>query len=156
MRLLDEEEFIDLLNEETKDANGIFTADHFLHLQNVIENTTTIDPEELPIVKQLREKLARYEQSGKWISVKDAMPEEHDSMFKRYYGTLLWDNNMFLKTSGEILVTVKDKNGKRIVRTSSTHDGAWKITDIFRDDITHWMPFPEPPEKDKRCEKLVI
>lgn len=62
MRLISEEEFVDLLNEEIKDAKDIFNADHSFHLQNVIENTTTIDPESLPVVKELREKLARYEQ----------------------------------------------------------------------------------------------
>ena len=34
-----------------------------------------------------------------WISVKDDMPKEEDSVFARCYGTTRWTNGMFRKVS---------------------------------------------------------
>ena len=28
------------------------------------------------------------------------------------------------------------------------HTGGWGFDNIFMDDITHWMPLPEPPKED--------
>lgn len=73
MRLISEEEFVDLLNEEIKDAKDIFNADHSFHLQNVIENTTTIDPESLPVVKELRKRGLTKKTQGKKCIKKETL-----------------------------------------------------------------------------------
>lgn len=88
---------------------------------------------------------------GEWISVKERLPEEHDSIFERFYGTEKWKPGMFRKTSVRVLVAVKDENGNKAVMDTSTCDGKWSVQgvlSIFNYTVTHWMPLPEPPKED--------
>ena len=82
-----------------------------------------------------------------WISVKDRLPDEHESLFARYKGTDKWRNAMFMTISDRVIVCAEYENGKRIVKTANTVDGVWKVKDILCPcKVTHWMPFPHPPK----------
>lgn len=82
-----------------------------------------------------------------WISVKDDMPKEKDSIFARWYGTERWKTGMFRKTSEEVLVTVEMEDGNRKTMTGKTLDGEWKLDFLLlKGKVTHWMPFPSPAE----------
>lgn len=82
-----------------------------------------------------------------WVSVKDRLPEEHESLFARYKGTDKWRNAMFTTISDRVIVCEEYENGKRIVKTANTVDGVWKVKDIFCPcKVTHWMPMPHPPK----------
>lgn len=86
-----------------------------------------------------------------WISVKDRLLEEHDSMFMRFYGTEKWREGMFRKVSDEVNVTLESVDGSKRVTHCKTHDGKWDISSIFRETVTHWMPLPEPPKEDNHA-----
>lgn len=84
-----------------------------------------------------------------WISVKDGMPKEHDSVFKRFKGTLYWVEQMFESISDDVNVAVVFEDGKRKTYTAHTADGKWKgLPKIGGLVVTHWMPLPEPPEDE--------
>ena len=83
-----------------------------------------------------------------WVSVKDRLPDEHESLFARYNGTDKWRNAMFMTISDPVIVCAEYKNGKRLVKTANTVDGVWKVKNIFHPcKVTHWMPLPNPPEE---------
>ena len=85
-----------------------------------------------------------------WISVKDRLPDEHESLFARYKGTDKWRNAMFTTISDRVIVCAEYENGKRIVKTANTVDGVWKVKDIFQPcKVTPWMPLPQPPKGNK-------
>ncbi len=91
----------------------------------------------------------RDQKNGGWISVKDRLPFEHDSMFfKKFAGTSKWNPAMFKKSSDEVNVCGVYPDGKTFVTHSRTHDGKWDISSIFQMKITHWQPLPEPPKED--------
>jgi hypothetical protein len=82
-----------------------------------------------------------------WVSVKDRLPDEHESLFARYKDTDKWRNAMFTTISDRVIVCAEYENGKRIVKTANTVDGVWKVKDIFHPcKVTHWMPMPYPPK----------
>ena len=61
----------------------------------------------------------RLVEEPKWISVKDRLPEDER----------------------HVLVWVKD--GYSLI--DWTFNGKWQVNPYMRNDITHWMPLPEPP-----------
>lgn len=75
----------------------------------------------------------------------DDLPEEHESIFNRYYGTDKWNKSFFRKTSDYVLVTILYEDGRRIVKLSCTLDGKWK-KDILGKVIA-WREKPEPYEE---------
>ena len=82
-----------------------------------------------------------------WVSVKDRLPDEHESLFARYKGTDKWSNAMFMTISDRVIVCAECENGKRLVKTANMVDGVWKVKDIFHPcKVTHWMPIPHPPK----------
>ncbi len=87
---------------------------------------------------------------GGWISVKDRLPEEHASIFERFYATEKWDGAMWRRESDSVLVVASFPDGGRRVVDGKTHDGQWNTTvsKILPHVITHWMPMPELPEED--------
>lgn len=84
-----------------------------------------------------------------WISVEDRLPEEHDSIFAKAYGTKRWADGMFRTISDEVLACVAFEDGHETTMTLRTHDGAWALSSIHRGHVTHWMPLPEPPKEGK-------
>lgn len=94
--------------------------------------------------------LANENVKNKWISVKDDMPKEHDSIFKKLKGTKKWFDGMFETISEDVNVAVKFSNGTKKTYTAHTRDGKWagNLPEIGNPVITHWMPLPEPPEEE--------
>lgn len=85
-----------------------------------------------------------------WISVEDRLPEEHESIFAKAYGTKRWADGMFRAISDEVLACVAFEDGHKVTMTLRTHDGAWALSSVHRGHVTHWMPLPEPPKTDDR------
>jgi hypothetical protein len=85
--------------------------------------------------------------SFEWIPVSERMPEEHDSIFARLYGTDKWNDAFWRTKSKEVLVTIEYEDGTRIVASSHTTDGKWSIekeTTLIKFKVVAWMPYPEP------------
>ena len=75
---------------------------------------------------------------GGWISVKDRLPDEEDyrSCHENWDGCVIWTNGSDI--------------GLGWYYTST---GNWAdIYDCGIDDVTHWMPLPEPPKEDNDAE----
>ena len=97
-----------------------------------------------------------------WISVKDEMPKEHDSIFKKLYGTDKWSDSMWQTQSDKVLVTIKlTQNGKDKVEymtdVTNTHDGKWFFDigiSLLERDVIAWMPLPSPYVPDTKIGKL--
>lgn len=83
-----------------------------------------------------------------WISVKDCMPPEHDSIFAKFYGTEHWCNAMWRKNSDTILAVLQYRDGKTEVTATRTKDGKFNINTSFNTTVTYWMPMPNPPKED--------
>ena len=110
--------------------------------------------ERYPTIEQIRntEVAARLIANGvtvqEWIPVTERFPDEHESLFASYKGTDKWRNAMFTTISDRVIVCAEYENGERIVKTANTIDGNWKVKDSFYPcRVTHWMPFPEMPQK---------
>ena len=97
--------------------------------------------------KQIKE--TAIDSAQKWISVKDKMPEEHDSIFARFYGTKKWRTGMYRTVSNDVIACLKGKNGHRMVKVLSTQDGDWNVNSIYQAEVTHWMPLPGAVEEDE-------
>lgn len=83
-----------------------------------------------------------------WISVEDGLPQEHDTIFAKLYGTDKWRNDMFVKVSDDVRVVKVFRDGTKRVHHDHTVDGRWeserKGLDVYG-HVTHWMPNPELP-----------
>lgn len=89
-----------------------------------------------------------------WIPVSEKLPEEHDSIYAKFYGTDKWNDAFWRTTSKEVLVTIEYEDGTRIVESSHTTDGKWwieKKTTLSKFKIVAWMPLPNP-YKEKENE----
>lgn len=56
---------------------------------------------------------------------------------------------MFRTVSDDVIACIEYGKGHRMVKVLSTQDGKWGISSIHQAEVTHWMPLPEPPEKEK-------
>jgi len=87
-------------------------------------------------------------QESHWISVEDGLPQEHDTIFAKLYGTDKWRDCMFLKVSDDVRVVKVFRDGTKRVHHDHTVDGRWeserKGLDVYG-HVTHWMPNPELP-----------
>lgn len=90
--------------------------------------------------------------AGKWISVKDRLPPERDTIFAKFYGTKQWNPNMFQKSSDDVRVVVRFEDGTRMVSHDHTFDGKWRLEAekmaYPKRTVTHWMENPNLPEDD--------
>ena len=82
----------------------------------------------------------------RWIPVTERLPEEHDSIFAKFFGTERWINGMFRTTSNDVIACVEYEDGTRDIRTMRTIDGKWNFKGMGGKKTTHWMPLPEPPK----------
>lgn len=80
-----------------------------------------------------------------WISVKERLPAEHDSVFKEFIDKGKWREGMFQTLSDDVIVAVKFADGTKRVGVTHTRDGIWTGLPIGCPVVTHWMPLPEPP-----------
>ena len=80
-----------------------------------------------------------------WIPASERLPEEHDSIFKKFKGTSKWDPAMFEKTSRYVIATVEYMDGTRLTTRAHTTDGIWKADNsLMSGKVVAWMPLPEP------------
>lgn len=81
---------------------------------------------------------------GEWIPATERLPEEHDSIFTKLYGTDKWDSKLHRTVSNRVLVTIKYDDGTRIVEESCTYDGKWRDEKrIINCKVVAWMPMPK-------------
>ena len=126
MRLIDADELLDEICREQcerkfKDCDGM------CEMAAVVVNAPTI---------------------GGWISVKDDMPKEHDSIFANY--THL-NKHMWTKESDNVIVYVRVPDGTGRSTEGRLQDGKWwtRISPTLEPVVTHWMPMPKPPKEEK-------
>lgn len=96
---------------------------------------------------EMLQELADKADSFEWIPVSEKLPDEHDSIFARLYGTDKWDDAFWRTKSKEVLVTIEYEDGTRIVKSSHTTDGKWaleKRATLSEFKVVAWVPFPEP------------
>lgn len=89
---------------------------------------------------------------GEWIPVTERMPEEHDSIFAKFYETDVVNDMLWRTRSKEVLVTIEYENGARTVKSSHTTDGKWwieKKTTLSKFKVIAWMPMPEPYKENE-------
>lgn len=87
-----------------------------------------------------------------WISVKDRLPPEHESIFAKYKGTPGWTNAMFESMSDDVRIVVRFDDGTRMVNHDYTVDGKWhceKDKCLYpKRTVTHWMENPPLPDDE--------
>ena len=140
-----------------KYKEAIEVVDTLLHLMCGEEREDGYKPtmEEMSKSMDLLKDLANKADSFEWIPVSEKMPEEHDSIFARLYGTDKWNNAFWRTESKEVLVTIEYEDGTRTVKSSHTTDGKWRIekkTTLSKFKVIAWMPYPEP-YKEKENER---
>lgn len=80
-----------------------------------------------------------------WIPVSEKLPEEHDSIFAKLYGTDKWDSKLHRTVSNRVLVTVQRDDGTRFVKESHTRDGEWADEKkCINCKVVAWSPLPNP------------
>lgn len=112
-----------------------------------IQAMNTIDPETIPIVRQLREELARVTEKSdatkrRWIPCSERLPED--------------------KRDGEtVLCVVSGKPHENItlrgaIMTAGYFVGeGWVVNEYPEWEnpiVTHWMPLPQPPKEENFCQ----
>lgn len=85
---------------------------------------------------------------GGWISVKDRLPKEHDSIFANH--THL-SKHMWAKESDNVIVYVRFPDGTGRSTEGRLQDGKWwtRVSPMLEPVVTHWMPLPTPPEVNR-------
>lgn len=84
-----------------------------------------------------------------WIPCSERMPEEHDSIFSKFYGTEKWRDAMFRKTSKTVIITVEYLDGTRQTAPCHTIDGEWNQSMKGMGKVLAWMPLPEPWKEEE-------
>lgn len=97
----------------------------------------------------LRE-LAEKADSFEWIPVSERLPDEHESIFAKSYGTDKWDNMFWRTTSNRVIATIKYNDGTVIVKEAFTHDGEWTVEKKnINCKVIAWIPFPKPYKENE-------
>ena len=97
-------------------------------------------------------KLVDKAESFEWIPVSERLPDEHDSLFAKFYGTDKWNDALWKTQSKEVLVTVEFEYGIRSVASSYTTDDKWEIekrVKFRKCKVVAWMPLPEPYKENE-------
>lgn len=93
------------------------------------------------ILQELVDKADSFE----WIPISERLPEEHDSIFAKLYGTDKWDSKLHRTVSNRVLVTVQCDDGTRFVKESHTRDGEWADEKkCINCKVVAWMELPSP------------
>ena len=90
---------------------------------------------------------------GEWISVKDRLPSEHESIFAKMYGTDKWNSAMWRTESDRVLVAIQFPDGTRTVDKGKLQEGIWRtgVSPVLPQVVTHWALWPELPKEDVCC-----
>ena len=85
---------------------------------------------------------------GGWISVKDDLPNEHDSIFANHPHL---SKHMWVKESDNVIVYVRFPDGTGRSTEGRLQDGKWwtRVSPMLEPVVTHWMPLPTPPEVNR-------
>ena len=139
-----------------KYQKAIEVIDTLLHLMCGEEREDGYKPtmEEMSNSMDLLKELADKADSFEWIPVSEKLPEEHDSIYAKFYGTDKWNDAFWRTKSKEVLVTIEYEDGTRIVESSHITDDKWRIekkTTLSKFKIVAWMPLPNP-YKEKENE----
>ena len=90
--------------------------------------------------------------NGGWISVKERLPPERETIFAKFKGTDQWNPAMFATGSEDVRVVVQFEDGTRKVWHDHTMDGKWKCERekcaYPKRTVTHWMPNPDLPKEE--------
>lgn len=98
-------------------------------------------------------KLVDKAESFEWIPISERLPEEHDSVFAKLYGTDKWRSELWRTTSNRVIATIKYNDGTVIVKDAFTHDGEWTVEKRNTNcKVIAWMPFPNPYKLGERNE----
>ena len=81
--------------------------------------------------KLLKDTFAQLDKVTKWISVDDRLPDEHQ----------------------RVLIFVQ-RYGEPSIHTTGFSGGAWHITLLDCEHVTHWMPLPQSPEPVRDTDEL--
>ena len=85
-----------------------------------------------------------------WIPVSERLPEEHDSIFAKLYGTDKWTSALWRTTSNIVIATIKYNDGTVIVEEAFTHDGEWTVEKKkINCKVIAWMPLPKPYKENE-------
>lgn len=96
-------------------------------------------------------KLVDKAESFEWIPISERLPEEHDSVFAKLYGTDKWRSELWRTTSNIVIATIKYNDGTVIVKDAFTHDGEWTVEKRNTNcKVIAWMPFPNPYKLGER------
>lgn len=139
-----------VLTSPFKDDGG----DGVVDMNDLYKCGTQLQNEYLHDLNVLKE-LVNQVDSFEWIPISEKLPDEHDSIFARLYGTDKWDDAFWRTKSKEVLVTIEYEDGTRIVKSSHTTDGKWaleKRATLSEFKVVAWIPFPEP-YKEKENER---
>ena len=82
-----------------------------------------------------------------WIPLTKEMPEEHDTMFAKFWGTDRWNKYMFRKRSDLVEVTIELDDGTRVTSASRTRDGRWDVEErhgALNMKVVAWHPMSAP------------
>lgn len=91
------------------------------------------------------QELADKAESFEWIPVSEKLPDEHDSVFAKSYGTDEWNNMFWRTTSNRVIATIKYNDVTVIVKEAFTHDGEWTVEKKnINCKVVAWMPLPKP------------
>lgn len=101
----------------------------------------------MQMLKQVLDDIRNAPTVGGWISVKDDMPKEHNSIFANY--THL-SKHMWAKESDNVIVYVRFPDGTGRSTEGRLQDGKWwtRISPTLEPTVTHWMPMPPEPPKE--------
>ena len=80
-----------------------------------------------------------------WIPASE-LPEEHDSIWAKLYGTKSWRPGLFRKCSYDVLACVEKKDGSRRVISIRTYDGKWDNNKLNEETVICWQSMPQPPK----------
>lgn len=98
----------------------------------------------------LLRKLVDKADSFEWIPVSKKLPDEHDSIFAKLYGTDKWTSALWRTTSNIVIATIKYNDGTVIVKEAFTHDGEWTVEKRNTNcKVIAWMPLPEPYKENE-------
>ena len=75
---------------------------------------------------------------NKWISVKDRLPDLELSNVKT--------NDMDLLPCLCVIPHKAAKNGRYVTKLWYTGEGFVDGNNVYCDEVTHWMPLPQPPK----------
>lgn len=136
-----------------KYQKAIEVIDTLLHLMCGEEREDGYKPtmEEMSNSMDLLKDLANKADSFEWIPVTERLPEEHDSVFAKLYGTDKWTSALWRTTSNIVIATIKYNDGTVIDKEAFTRDGEWTVEKRNTNcKVIAWMPLPKPMKEEEK------